>query len=390
MHFSFSSVLMTLLASNLLLIPITLLFRNEKLLAEIGYKVMSVFCIVTLIRLLFPYELPFTKTVALPASLSDVISILRHPYELIPGYRIPFTSALCVAWFAVSIILLFRIVRNQMKLRAIVMRNSKDVTKADPYAAILRALCSERECRRIRLYSTPFTDAPMIMGLLKPIILLPQDANPIDSDLLFALRHELYHYRHHDLWLKFFVNFVTTFYWWNPFCTILTHQAETLLEMRVDDSIASEGDETATEYVAAILHYLKNTGDSINPSSQFMGMTFSQKSSMSHRVNMIRNRKSKPDYLVSVALLLLTFSLYIGSYLIIFENNSYLPEITESESYVVPESTNSYAIPNADGTYTIYLFDGRCTEIVDSLEYYPDTVVYSSKEEHDETVQKDK
>ena len=69
MYFSFSSVLMTLLASNLLLIPISLLFRNEKLLAEIGYKVMTVFCIVTLVRLLFPCELHFKKTVILPTQV---------------------------------------------------------------------------------------------------------------------------------------------------------------------------------------------------------------------------------------------------------------------------------------------------------------------------------
>ncbi len=389
MYFSFSSVLMTLLASNLLLIPISLLFRNEKLLAEIGYKVMTVFCIVTLVRLLFPCELPFTKTVILPAPVSDAISLLRHRHEVIPGIWVSISDVLCVAWFVVSIIFLISYVWRQIKLRALILRNGKDVTGKEPYVAILRALCSERECRRLRLRLFPFTKTPMITGLRKPMILLPQDMAPTDKELLFALRHELYHYRHHDLWLKFLVGCISAFYWWNPFCHILSRQVDSLQEMQVDASIVADGNEAATGYLSTIMYYLKNAkggGDHLSRSEE---LTLDGKSSLMRRIHMMQRPQTKPNYPVSVALLLLVFGMYIGSYLIIFENSSYTPEITESESYVVPEDTNTYAIFNADGTYTVYLFDGRCTEIVDSLEYYPDIAVYSSKEEHDETVQKD-
>ena len=62
-RFSLSSVLMTVLVSNLLLIVISLLFRNEKILARIGFRLTAMFCIITLIRLLLPLELPFAKTV---------------------------------------------------------------------------------------------------------------------------------------------------------------------------------------------------------------------------------------------------------------------------------------------------------------------------------------
>ena len=387
MHFSFSSVLMTLLASNLLLIPISLLFRNEKLLAEIGYKVMIVFCIVTLVRLLFPCELPFTRTVILPALFSDALSLLRHRHEIIPGFQVSISDVLCVGWFAISIFFLISYVWRQIKLRALVLRNGRDVTREDPYAAILGALCSEKERRHLRLRLFPFAQTPMITGLRKPIILLPQNTTPAAKDLLFALRHELYHYRHHDLGLKFLVGCVSAFYWWNPFCHILSRQVDTLQDMQVDASIVADGDEAATGYMSTIMYYLKHSKDSGDYLSQSEEPAFDGKNILTRRIHMMQRPKTKPNYLVSVALLLLVFGMYIGSYLIVFENYSNMPEITESESYIVPEGPNSYAIPNADGTYTVYLFDGRCTEIVDSLEYYPDIVIYSSKEEHDETVQ---
>ncbi len=81
-QFSFSSVLMTVLTSNLLLILVALFFRNEKTLARVGYRLTAVYCAVTLIRLLFPCELPFTKTVVLPSGISNLFALLRHPSSL--------------------------------------------------------------------------------------------------------------------------------------------------------------------------------------------------------------------------------------------------------------------------------------------------------------------
>ena len=84
-QFSFSSVLMTVLTSNLLLILVALFFRNEKTLARVGYRLTAVYCAVTLIRLLFPCELPFTKTVVLPSGISNLFALLRH---LMKSFRV--------------------------------------------------------------------------------------------------------------------------------------------------------------------------------------------------------------------------------------------------------------------------------------------------------------
>lgn len=88
-HFSFSSVLMTILVSNLLLIVISLLFRDEDVLAKIGFRLTAMFCIITLIRFLFPYELPFTKTVILPPVLSNILFVLRHRHNIFRDFGYP-------------------------------------------------------------------------------------------------------------------------------------------------------------------------------------------------------------------------------------------------------------------------------------------------------------
>lgn len=62
-HYSFSTILMTFIASNLIIVLITVCFRCEKILLSIGYKLAAVFLVLTVLRVLFPFELPFAKNV---------------------------------------------------------------------------------------------------------------------------------------------------------------------------------------------------------------------------------------------------------------------------------------------------------------------------------------
>ncbi len=65
LYYSFSTVLMTILASNFLIILISLCFQNDKLMVTIGYKLLAVFAIFTLLRLLLPFEFPFSNNIIL-------------------------------------------------------------------------------------------------------------------------------------------------------------------------------------------------------------------------------------------------------------------------------------------------------------------------------------
>ena len=385
-HFSFSSVLMTILVSNLLLAVISLLFCNDDILARIGFRLTAMFCIITLIRFLFPYELPFTKTVILPSVLSNILYVLRHRYEIFPGFRICVWDVFCVVWLVESIRRLSVLFYRHWKMRVLIRTNSKDVTGQEPYASILRDICTEKQRKRVRLRTTKFVTAPMVMGLHKTLVLLPVNIDISDKDVIFALRHEVYHYVHHDLWLKFAVNCLVAVYWWNPFTHLLSKQIGILLEMRVDDSIVSEGEEATVGYLSSMVRYMGGKIEEDDASAQYMGLAHKKKSSLSRRLYMIQCKGQKPSYLLSTMMLLMVVGIYIGSYLIIFENNTYMQEFTESDIYVTPID-DCIAFQNDDGTYTIYFPSWGIGEIVDSLEQYPKIKVYSSKEEFEEAIQ---
>lgn len=383
-HFSFSSVLMTILMSNLMLVVIALCFRSENLLMRIGYKVLAVFCIVTLIRLLLPLELPITKTFALPKVLSNMVMAFRHPYGTFLGIDLSLWTLFCIVWFVGAVVFWVRFAQDHKVIKRFTGMHSDDVTHEEPYASILRELCSEKQLQRIRVFKTIGVDSPVIVGLLNSKILLPMNVDVSNDDTLYAIKHEVYHYVHHDLWIKSAVKCLTIVYWWNLFSHLLNKQVDTLLEMRIDDTIMKKGPLEATEYLLSILHFLTGTAHKQKQKKEepSASLCSDDKSNLYRRLRMMQRPNEKKNYLFGIGMLLLIVGMYIGSYLVILEAYDYGPEVA---GYTTASKDNVYAILNEDGTYDVYMAGGHLIETTDNLAYYPfDIVIYSTEEEYHE------
>lgn len=78
-----------------------------------------------------------------------------------------------------------------------------------------------REGERLRLRGTVRTvrcacvSSPMVAGLLRPMLLLPE-LELSDEELSFIVRHELTHYKRRDLWYKALVLCALCVHWFNP------------------------------------------------------------------------------------------------------------------------------------------------------------------------------
>lgn len=380
--FSFSSVYMTVLMSNVLLIVITFCFRNENLLMNIGYKLMAVFCFVTLVRLLFPFELPITMTLLLPKAISDAIAVVRHPYGTALGIDISLWTGFCVVWIAGVIVQWMLLEKDHKIVRNYARTYGVNVTDQEPYASILMELCTEKQRRHIKVVRTKGVDIPMVFGLRNAKILLPEDVDVSDADTLYAIKHEIYHYAHHDLWIKRAVNCLMIVYWWNLCSHILKRQIDMLMEMRIDNSVMDKGSEEAVAYVTSMHHYAVNA-DRRQREKEEAPLFKLKNSELHYRLRMMQSRYNKVNYWVCISMLLVMVSLYIGSYLFTLEASAYGSEVAEFFTTMPEDST--YAIKNEDGTYDIYLDGGIYLETTDTLEYYsPDITIYSSEEEYHE------
>lgn len=92
--------------------------------------------------------------------------------------------------------------------------------------------------RRPRLLVCQGLKVPMLAGLIRPAILLPQ-GNVSGEELGFSLLHELTHYRRGDIWLKTLAMWVNALYWFNPLAWYMLRLVERDTELACDEDALS-------------------------------------------------------------------------------------------------------------------------------------------------------
>ena len=373
MHYSFSTVLMTILASNLLIILISFCFRKEKLMLSIGYKLLAVFLVLTLIRFLFPFELPFTKTLALPEFPSKCITCLRHVFFEIGYLKISLWFGFECIWLIGSIFCLYKHIKSRNGSTRYVAAVGRDVTMSEPVQTILSDICGTRR-NPFRVTIIPDLDVPQIFGIFSPRILIPGNMDLNSEEFHFVLQHETYHYFHHDLLIKEAVNLLCILYWWNPICRCFQKQVGLILEMHVDDSLVNKNSAVCAAYMHSLIHIMESASARHNSfsSSQTVAMVGLGEEELTQRFQMLSHRNDKTHIPTFVLLLVMVISVYLCSYGIILEARYTVN--TENSDNVFSTSTGFYAVPTTDGTYNLY-FNGVFTENVENLDYYPGITV---------------
>lgn len=368
MHYSFSTVLMTILASNLLIILITFCFRKKKLMLSIGYKLLAVFLILTLIRFLLPFEWPFTKTLFLPELISKYLFYFQHPFIQSDTIWISLWSIFGCIWIVGSIVSLYRHIKARMGSARYIAANSKDITLEEPVATILSDICGARR-NPFRVMIVPSLDTPQIFGIFSPRILVPDYIDLNSDSFRFTLQHESFHYFHHDLLIKEAVNLLCILYWWNPACRPFRKQVGLILEMHVDDSLINSDSSVAKAYMSSLIHILEAASGRKNsiPPGLTVAMSSTAEEDLIRRFQMICHKKTCIP--LFVLFLLMVASIYVCSYGIILEAR-YTNQIENSE-ILFDSFTGFHAVQKSDGTYDLYL-NGIFTENLENLDYYPD------------------
>ena len=172
-----------------------------------------------------PSHLPAVPAApALPASPVKILMELPERSEpirsLLPAAEILWLSiACCLA--SVFLIRGFLLIQRFRK-----------GARPDPDAA--RILKGMAKTRRVPAVSrTDRISTPLLTGLLRPIILLPE--HPFSpADLTLILTHEYTHYRYRDLFLKLFLLLTACVQWFNPLGWLLVRESGFLCEEACD------------------------------------------------------------------------------------------------------------------------------------------------------------
>lgn len=93
-----------------------------------------------------------------------------------------------------------------------------------------------------RMVCSPDAVTPMLMGLVRPVVVLP--CLSLEGEALEALlSHELTHWRRRDLWVKRIAVAVSVLHWFNPAAWWLLGQLDRFCELACDETVCRGWDQ---------------------------------------------------------------------------------------------------------------------------------------------------
>ena len=146
---------------------------------------------------------------------------------------------LFAAWVLMVIVMMGRIAWSYCHLRR-VKRNCAPL--AGPNAeGIKRLLARARSKRRFELRGSEQTAVPMVIGLIEPVIVIPQALarELTEEEFEQVALHELAHVRRRDDWMKLLQRLIEAFLFFHPAVLWIGRQLNLEREVACDDSVIS-------------------------------------------------------------------------------------------------------------------------------------------------------
>lgn len=90
--------------------------------------------------------------------------------------------------------------------------------------------------RVLKVYESPMVSGPILIGLLRPCIILPE-GSLAQEELSLILHHELIHYKKKDLWYKWLYQAVLCIHWFNPLLYLIERKLNMDCELACDEAV---------------------------------------------------------------------------------------------------------------------------------------------------------
>ncbi len=161
-------------------------------------------------------------------------------------------------------------------LHALRLRRRIRCSSAVPPESVMR-ICEQ--CRReqglrrkVRVCVQPVLRAPAVMGVLRPLLALPEDMHLRPEDeVRHVFLHELTHLKRGDLAVILLLNVLTAVYWFNPFVWLCFSFIRKDMESACDQRVLEKlGAQARQDYICTVLRFAK--GESERRLTAAMGM----------------------------------------------------------------------------------------------------------------------
>lgn len=163
------------------------------------------------------------------------------------------TSSLLFAAWIIGICVFYSFRLSDIYRFKRIMSGNTFIQSGPVYA--LFAECKLDLCirRKVRLAVNPAVHTPMLTGLIRPTVIIPDTDLPLGA-LVPIFKHELMHLTRGDLWIKAAAMAANGLHWFNPFSHMLVKNIHNLSELSCDESVVKKmGARERKNYAAAIL-----------------------------------------------------------------------------------------------------------------------------------------
>ena len=155
--------------------------------------------------------------------------------------------------------------------------------------------------KEVLIYFNKSISSPMIIGLIKPILLL-NNTEYEKHHLEMILRHEMIHIKRKDIWYKSLLLLARAIHWFNPLVHLMAKEACRDLELSCDEEVIKLGDnEFKIQYSEAIIAAI-HCSKKINPifSTSFDG----GKSMIKKRISNIFDSSKKKKGMITIIVII--------------------------------------------------------------------------------------
>ncbi|MDR2736266.1 MAG: InlB B-repeat-containing protein [Gracilibacteraceae bacterium] len=254
-----------------------------------------------------------------------------------------FTAFMIVYPLGVGVLLLYNLVgyayfRGKVRFRKIVSISNPDA---------LIKLCDGK--RPPRLYICPLAPTPMLVGLFRPCIMLP-DRDYTDAQLKSVLQHELTHLRRRDVVVKWVTVLACSLHWFNPVVWLARREISRACELACDAAVIRHMNVREKETYGNTLIAM---AAKVRVSRAVLATTLcEERKALKERLFSIMKHKPPKRFNQTVSVLILT--VLAGAACILGAAESTAAEETVSVGEITPAATPSSAKDNTpNGEFTV-------------------------------------
>ena len=316
------------------------------------------------LRLLLPFTIPLPFSLFTPAKHLPVVGEYLAP----GGASVPGTPAVGIpagtpasagiapgevmpmVWLAGAMLMAAYFIVSYVRARKRFCCSSPDNTPA-----VRRWLAGQRLHRPLEVRQSALVSSPLTYGVLRPVILLPEDMERgNETTLTYILTHEYIHIRRFDSVAKLVFAAVLCVHWFNPLAWVMYVLANRDLELSCDEWVMDTlGGREKASYALTLINMEETRSRCFSPYSHF------SKLAIEERIEAIMKYKKASVLALALAVALVVSATTAFAASAAPSSREDLDRKLNAETTVDEGTLMSYVDPKDGKTY--YSFDGGKT-----------------------------